>query len=265
MAKSTHSPQPRLPPLRPGLHIRWGLEAFFPSRCVSCRELIDDLDRCGVRLFMCAVCRNSLQPVTAPTCRRCGVSLGAAPGRALEPHCLQCLQRTPAFDSACASFEYGAAIQAALLNSKLTAGPGRHFTQLLSLCSEFGASPPRLSEEDRVVPVPLSRQRLAQRGFNQAVLLALALVGPQGRSQLTDILRRRRDTPPQRGLRREHRRRNVRRAFCSVGGESLVSRRVWLVDDVLTTGATADACAQVLKRAGAAQVHVWTVARTMPT
>ncbi|MBI3933784.1 MAG: ComF family protein [Acidobacteria bacterium] len=114
---------------------------------------------------------------------------------------------------------------------------------------------------DLVLPVPLHRRRERQRGFNQAGLLAERV------GKLCDIRRggkdcvRVRDTPPQTGLRGAARRRNVKGAFAVPHPERIHGLRILLVDDVLTTGATADACARALKQAGAQGVWVLTLAR----
>jgi ComF family protein len=119
-----------------------------------------------------------------------------------------------------------------------------------------------LSRAEVVTPVPLHPRRLRARGFNQAALLALgaSAAGPR----LAHLLVRVRDTPPQTGLGREARRRNVRGAFALARRAEVRGLRVTLVDDVLTTGATAEACAEVLLAGGAKTVEVLTVARVVP-
>ena len=115
--------------------------------------------------------------------------------------------------------------------------------------------PPDLSF-DLVVPVPLGRKRLLKRGFNQSALLARLAFG-----RVDEVLVRTRETPPQSELSGAERRRNVRRAF-SVRDEARVfARRVLLIDDVMTTGATVEECARVLRAAGAREVTVAVLAR----
>jgi ComF family protein len=120
-----------------------------------------------------------------------------------------------------------------------------------------------LARADAVVPVPLARWRLWRRRYNQAAVLAAALAGATGIHHLPDALQRTRSTPPQGGLDRKQRQQNVKGAFAlnprytsALGGQAVV-----LVDDVLTTGATANECARVLLAAGAARVDVLTLAR----
>jgi ComF family protein len=133
-------------------------------------------------------------------------------------------------------------------------------------------APPAFAAIDLIVPVPLHRRRLHAREFNQAAELAAALLeaararnAPLAAVALdARALERTRDTPPQTGLDALQRRRNVHDAFRVRTPERVRQKRVLLVDDVMTTGATADACAAALSRAGAARVLVLTLGRAMP-
>lgn len=117
---------------------------------------------------------------------------------------------------------------------------------------------------DLVVPVPLSSERLRERGYNQAFELARPLAAAHGLALSASLLQRFRDTPHQTGMTRDQRERNLRDAFWvdDPSGSGLGGAHVALVDDVLTTGATANAAALALRRAGAGAVDVWVVART---
>jgi ComF family protein len=114
-----------------------------------------------------------------------------------------------------------------------------------------------------VIPVPLHPLRLITRRFNQAAEIARPLARRAGLAYLPGVLIRRRDTPSQGGRSASGRRRNMQAAFAVPprGWPKVAGRRILLVDDVLTTGATAEACARVLKAAGASAVHVAAVAR----
>ena len=114
---------------------------------------------------------------------------------------------------------------------------------------------------DLIVPVPLDRSRLRGRGFNQSELLAKELSGASGIAMDAALLRRSRRTETQTGLSHAQRRQNVQGAFVLRRPQSLSGKRVALIDDVITTGATASACAAVLKRAGAERVVVIALAR----
>jgi ComF family protein len=132
--------------------------------------------------------------------------------------------------------------------------------RLARLLAEEGAMHVALGEWDALVPVPLHWARRWRRGFNQAEVLARAVARQHRLPVLRGSLRRLRATPPQQGD-IEARRRNVRDAFAVTAGTDVAGLRLLLVDDVFTTGATVDACARVLLRAGAADVGVLTLAR----
>ena len=116
---------------------------------------------------------------------------------------------------------------------------------------------------DVVAPVPLHRQRFRQRGFNQAYLLVRRWALPEDTVVIRDLLVRIRATAPQTGLDRQQRRINIRKAFSVNRHGQSAGKRVLLVDDVLTTGATADACTDALIRDGATRVDVLTLARAL--
>jgi ComF family protein len=120
-----------------------------------------------------------------------------------------------------------------------------------------------VATSDVLVPVPLHPRRLRERGFNQSALLAHEIARRAGKAACPDALVRRRDTVPQAGLSAAARRRNVREAFAVNHKASVAARTVTLVDDVVTTGATALACARRLEEAGAREIRLLTVARVV--
>lgn len=116
---------------------------------------------------------------------------------------------------------------------------------------------------DRIIPVPLHPKRLRWRGFNQSLLLARQVGRMYGLPVDPFVLYRHKETPPQTRLTEEERRRNVRRAFSIKGQSSLTGQSLLLVDDVYTSGATVNECSRALKQAGAKEVYVLTLARTL--
>jgi len=120
-----------------------------------------------------------------------------------------------------------------------------------------------LADADLLVPVPLHWTRLFRCRYNQAAMLALAIRSAGGPESAADWLVRRRRTPVQGGLEPAARERNVRGAFALKAGRSVTGKRVVVIDDVMTTGATVEECARVLTRAGAASVTVLTLARAL--
>jgi ComF family protein len=141
------------------------------------------------------------------------------------------------------------------------AGRRRVAARLAELLLEEPAVGALVATSDVLVPVPLHPRRLRERGFNQSALLAAEVARRARRPCCPDALVRRLDTPPQAGLTAAARRRNVRDAFAVRRRASIAGRTVTLVDDVLTTGATALECARRLRDAGASEVRLLTVAR----
>ncbi|MCG2841802.1 ComF family protein [Sandaracinobacter sp. RS1-74] len=238
---------------------RAGMRGFadllMPPGCMTCGEPV------STPHSFCGDCWGALPAVSGARCRQCGVPLPVA--WQAESHCLGCLKDPPPFARATAPFLYD--------------GPARQMVLRLKHGRESWAGPmaaamhrvaPGWVEPGRLlVPVPLHRWRLATRGYNQALLLARALARLGGAEVAPDWLLRVKHTPSTRGLTRAQRLRNVSGAFRvreGAGGQ-LKGRRVVLVDDVLTTGATASACAKALLRAGAEAVDLLTYARVAAT
>lgn len=235
-----------------GLEVYRALESagrlLFPPLCALCGAAgADDRD-------LCRGCIVAL-PANPIACPRCALPL-AAPA----PVCGHCLRAPPPFAAAHAPFRYGDPLDRLLTRFKFAAdlAAGRVLGTLL--VEAVAASLPRGAV---VLPMPLHRRRLAERGFNQAWELARMLARGAGLSTRADLLLRMRATDPQTGLTAVSRRRNVRGAFVVPPSRApwIDGRPVVLVDDVITTGATAAEASRALLRAGAAQVTVVAVAR----
>ncbi len=193
-------------------------------------------------------------------CRHCALPLA---GDALE--CGACLRAPPAFDAALAAVDYGYPWSALLMQFKFQQDPGaaHALAQLLARAPGVAAA---LAAATLIVPVPLSRERLRERGFNQAVLLARALARrPGAPACATELLQRTRHTPAQSGLQRAQRLGNLRGVFevPAQRRSQVQGQKVILMDDILTTGATLDAAAQALRQAGAIHICAMVVARTL--
>ncbi|MEE8187831.1 MAG: ComF family protein [Kiloniellales bacterium] len=230
------------------------LNAILPPRCLSCGVTVDALGR------LCADCWERADFLTPPVCAACGFPFAFDLGP--ETLCGACLRETPVFARARAVLRYGETSRRLLLGFKYadrTEGAAAYGAWLARAGAEL------LAEADMVAPVPLHWRRLFGRRYNQAALLARALEGQCEAPVVPDLLLRRRATRSQARLSPEARRRNVAGAFAVNPARAALidGRRVLLVDDVLTTGATVSACARTLKRAGAAAVDVLVLARVV--
>lgn len=202
----------------------------------------------------------SIQFVTAPVCNRCGVPVDYDVGP--ETECPACIARPPRWKRARAAFVYDDKSRRLILDVK-RAGR-RDGLETLTRWMHLAGNE-LLADADLIVPVPLHYTRLVMRGFNQSAWLAQG-VGRRARVPVcVDAIRRTKRTPSQAGLSMRRRRRNVAGAFAIRNGrQSLIKdRHVILVDDVLTTGATLNACVRALKKAGARQIDVLVLARVV--
>lgn len=208
-------------------------------------------------LPLCAGCDDDL-PWLAGHCAICALPL---PVSGLT--CGQCLRRAPAFHRVEAPLRYGFPVDALVTRFKHQANAplGRLLSRLLER-HLLHAYEEGLLRPDRLIPVPLSHRRERQRGFNQAQLLAQWLAAPLGLPVDNRLVRRTQDTPAQQGLDAATRKRNLRSAFTLASGTEVEGLHLALVDDVLTTGATAERIARLLRRAGARRVDVYCLART---
>jgi ComF family protein len=231
----------------------WLVDFFFPPRCPACRERTATVE-------LCHHCQAAVRAAGTPLCTRCGLPRHGSGG---DHPCGRCVRRSPHFARAraCASYRHDESSPVIEVLQRLKYGRDITYGGVLGryLCSHL----PMVIDHDVIVPVPLHLHRLRWRGFNQSALLARVLAAHTGRRIELQALARLRATPPQVGLGERARRRNVARAFSVRDPERLRDRRVLLIDDVMTTGATVNECARVLRRAGAAQVDVVVLARAL--
>jgi len=219
---------------------------LLPWRCVLCAGA-------GAGRDLCARCAATL-PDAGPGCARCGVPL-AAPAAA----CGACLRRPPRYAALAAAFRYAWPLDRLVQDYKFAHALATGAVLAALLAERFAT---RVAALDLIVPVPLARPRLAARGFNQALELARPVARASGTHLVSHALVRTRDAAPQSTLASAARRAAVRGAFRA--NAEVVGARVALLDDVVTTGATADACARALVAAGAKSVEVYALARAAP-
>jgi ComF family protein len=226
------------------LHLMW------PQVCAHCRE---DLPKEALAP-LCHLCRPALPPVAGPVCARC-----VEPVIAGREHCERCAQRLFCCSLIRAAFRYEGAAVSLVHSFKFrgrrdaarTAGEwmGRRLAEL-----------PELGRPDGLVPMPLHTRRRRERGYNQAELIALGL-SDAANAPVEELLVRRRETRPLWALRREDRLASLSGAIVCPRPEQVAGRRIWVVDDVCTSGASLEACAQALLAAGARSVFGFVFAR----
>jgi ComF family protein len=255
------------------------IDLALPAACPACGAPLGS----GPTRF-CGACLDAMVPLSPPWCPRCGVPFAAA---ARDHPCGRCAARPPAFGSLRTAGRYEGILLESIHRLKfagdLVQAPALAALLVRALRSiEAGTareglaaidpSPLHLAIDHRpgpdlLIPVPLHPRRLRERGFNQAHVIAAealraGILAPRTRLE-TRALCRPRDTPPQTRLSRAERLRNLRGAF-EARADRVKGRTVLLVDDVMTTGATIEACARALRRAGASRVDAVAVARVDP-
>lgn len=229
------------------------LDMLYPRNCIGC----------GVRApeafqFICWDCWSAATMVEPPFCSLCGDPVAGTVEH--DYICYSCTAEKPSFDGARSAVRYegvaGEALRQLKYEHALWLAPD--LAEILYRCLQ--AEFPSL-EFDQVVPVPLHHVRQRERGYNQSAVLAEELGKKLGLKASCSTLRRNRPTSTQTNLTAPQRLSNVKNAFEPRKGKRLSGKRILLVDDVMTTGATVNACAKALKTGGAASVHVLTVAR----
>ena len=250
---------------------------LFPADCRICGSPLIKVSR----LPVCETCLIALRPLQGSYCAVCGEALHVpayfdrekTDRIEVQSRCLLCQRADPPFERAVAYGSYDGELRdlihllkfqqvrpAAAVLGRMLAGTIANLELAIPVGTLF-------SSMITVIPVPLHSRKRAQRGFNQAEMIARdalkELSRPKRFDLCTGVLLRRRETGSQIGLTRHQRRENMRGAFAVSDPTRILNRDILLVDDVYTTGTTASECARVLRRAGAARVWVATVARTL--
>lgn len=221
---------------------------LFPQRCPVCNKEAHD----SSALPLCPDCWGSITPYRGPACRQCGVpTVSVHTGL-----CQSCIADPPAFSRAISYGIYEGALKEAIHLLKFNKHR-RLAKPLAELLAEFD-----LAGSDALIPVPVHLNQLRQREFNQTALIAKHLGKLIHIPLMIDGLKKVKDTAAQIDVDRKERLRNLKKAFAAA--ETVKGRRILLLDDVITTGATMRECAQTLTKAGAAEVTVVALARSMP-
>lgn len=233
---------------------RWAVDLLFPPTCAVCGS-----DRREGEPVLCGHCRSAFPHWTGRACRICGTPLPDGGAR-----CWACRHGRRAFGFCRSAGLYEGRLRQAILLLKY--GGRDVLARPLGAClAETFRARPELKSVQLVVPVPLHFLKRHARGFNQAELLARFFAAESGLPLETRALARRRWTRAQAGLGREKRRANMENAFTVPRPDAVRGRRILLIDDVCTTGATLESCARALTQAGALRVHALTLARDAET
>lgn len=233
--------------------VRQIVDFALPPRCPGCGIVSAE------QHLFCLDCWQGLRFLGDPCCHRCGLPFEYDSGDGAQ--CGACLADPPAYDRLRAAVAYGDIARRVALKLKYSGRPGVALT--LARFMQRHISP--ADDGAVLMPVPLHRWRIWKRGYNQSALIVTALAKRTGLEPRLDLLRRVKATPPLKGMGRRERALAVRGAFQVVPGakHAIAGRTIILVDDVFTTGATANGCAKVLKRAGAAKVNILCWARVI--
>ena len=228
-------------------------ELVFPSYCLECEQRLP----CRELPLLCCDCLSNISYIHSPQCSCCGI-----PFKAGQDHlCGLCLKKNYAFDLARAAIHYQEPV-ASLISSFKFNGTLTGLTTLAYIAQNSPGAKD-LSEPDVILPVPLHIQRLRERKFNQASLIAQTCFTNYMDRIKPNILIKRRATSPQTGLNGIERRKNLSGAFSLKNKEQVRDKSVLLVDDVFTTGQTVHECAKVLRKVGAKRIEVFTLARAI--
>lgn len=227
---------------------RWALDFALPPRCAGCGTIIADMHG------FCPECWKGIEFLGSSGCSTCGLPLQATG----QTTCAACLARPPRIARTRSAVAYGEIPRSLAIKLKY----GRKVAVARTMARYIA---PLVGEGDHrlLIAVPLHWTRLWTRGFNQSVLIARALSRQLAIDTDVLALRRTRRTPPLKGMSPLQRRKTVAGVFKVRNKDAIAGKTVILIDDVLTTGSTAEACARTLRRAGAARVELVSWARVV--
>ena len=228
--------------------LRSALDFALPPRCPGCGAIVTDVHS------FCADCWKQVEFLGDSGCRCCGLPLQATE----QTTCGRCLARPPRIARMRAAVAYDDLSRSLAIRLKYS-----RKVAVARTMAHYMAPLVKAEGETILIPVPLHRTRLWTRGFNQSALVAGELSRRLKVATHPLLLRRTRRTPPLKGMSPVQRRKTVAGAFRITDKNAIAGKTVILIDDVLTTGSTAEACAGILKRAGAARVELVTWARVV--
>ncbi|MBR3943037.1 MAG: ComF family protein [Clostridia bacterium] len=227
---------------------------FSPPKCILCEKVLPLNQHLP---NICSKCISKLPLLPTRTCARCGKPLDIAHDK---PFCPFCLKQHPGLSAVVSPFLYKTEMRESILRFKFRNHPGYSKSYAHYMAERLQAY--KLTHFDAIVPVPISKKRFKERGYNQSYLLAKEL------SELLNIpvenlLIKTIDTPRQSTLSKKERAEMPKKAF-AFAGSTVLPHTVLLIDDIFTTGATVSACSSVLRKAGIPKVYVSTLAVHLP-
>ena len=229
------------------------LNYIYPPRCISCSELMQETGR------FCGACWAQLNFITKPYCRICCFEFSFDPGEGNDI-CLKCSTTPPSYNLARSTLRFDE-------NSKKLIHALKYYDSYF-IASNFSKIIVNMHKDimlnvDFVIPVPMHKWKRLFRLYNQSQVLASALAKEANVKMLPDVLMKIKHTKSQTGLSKKQRQENLKGSIAVVKKDVIKGKKVILVDDVMTTGSTVDLCAATLKKAGAKEVVVVCVARTL--
>jgi ComF family protein len=239
--------------------VRRAIRFFLPNHCTNCHSWLTD----DPNPHFCSDCWSTIALMPEARCTRCDHPFPSSIATTYSPHhvCQSCAERPPAYTRAWTLYPYMPPLQHAIHLFKYQG----KVSLAAPLAALMIARLPPLNSVDVIIPVPLHVERLRQREFNQSLLLADHI----GRHLDTPVaytnLVRTAPTPAQTTLSRKSRQNNLRRAFAVRRPDAIINKRILLIDDVFTTGATVNECAKALRKAGSGDVFALTLGRTVAT
>lgn len=230
------------------------LDLLFPERCRICNsQLVGEEEKA-----ICRTCLADVKYLGVSVCRKCGSLIKSGGGEGFL--CGECLRKPPQWDQALSVVRYGAPVSVLLHRLKYSADT-TVMPALQAILKPFVDSVEL--DCDCIIPVPLHRKRLKKRGLNQSIYLA-RLLFPSAQDLISlNTLTRVRYTQPQTGLDGQQRRLNLRGAFQLTDPATVSGKKVCIIDDVYTTGTTVNECSRIVRKAGALEIKVVTLARVI--
>ncbi|MGK0442819.1 MAG: ComF family protein [Pseudohongiellaceae bacterium] len=230
------------------------LNIYLPHRCILCQQGGQQ------HLDLCLACQEELPQLSEPYCRCCAIPLPSNSNGAKNQLCAKCIKKPPTFNKLIAGWLYQHPADELInqFKTQYKLSHGKVLSHLLyqRIKEVYGSDLP-----DLIIPTPLHWRRLLSRGYNQSELIAQHLSHSLG-IPIARPVERKQHTPKQQTLTAKQRHRNLRHAF-HLHQPSLVSgKRIALIDDVVTTGATVEVISRCLAQADAKEIHIWCLART---